>query len=1021
MMQPIKSVSAGNYYQLFLDSCNRHFVMDVSFCFAYIMKSLSLILLTGLMLASLAKAQTADFFVASDGKDSWSGTLPAPNSSANDGPFRTVTRAQTAVRAALQNSGTRTAPIVVMLRQGTYFQTAPLSFNSTDSGSSLLPVVWQNYPGETPTISGGIAIKNMTLVSGNHWAATLPQNTVYFEQLFYQNQRRFRPRLGASGGNNIGTYFRVANTVFMQGAAPPANSPDPNCTWYVAGTGWECFDRFQYDPNDPISTTWKNLAPPAGNPCRSAAGNASIVGDIEVIPFEYFTAPRLRISCIDPANNMIYTIGPTMLPVNQPKANFGFMTGHRYIIENVKDEFNQPGQWFLDRAQTPWVLNYLANSGETPDTDRIIVPQSPKLLVANGLKYVTFSGIIFEHDNFVPSAVGYPDMQQAPGISTALSFQNSSHVTLDSVVITQTSGGAVEFISCVDKSSSDWCTATSTSAVTSSNTIQNSALYDLGAMGVRIGALSQSTDTDTNMPQGTTVKNTAIEGYGRAYPSSFAIVQGDAHDSTFTHNDIYDGYQAGISICSQGCQAGDANSRGAYNNVVSFNHIHNLMQGVTDDGGGIYFNTSAEATSPTGNKVLNNKIHDITDASTQDADGYGGMGIYLDKDTGNVDVENNLVYRVTHMALQQTCGPQSAGQSNTYKNNILAFGRRGIILQGCQAPSSSVKQFDFTGNIVMYGYKSEIQQGCSSCFGGKCTNIQNYAHNLYCYGSAGSCDTTSYAFFTTDAACASSTHMSFSQWQGLGQDAGSVVADPLFVDPYYPADNFSLKSSVNASKIGFVPFNLNSPGRTSGAMEVPDITGTFQGAPKILATQTTVVSSLRPSNYNDGVTFTANVIGGYGPPPDGDEVTFQDGATVLAVVPMKGGVATYHTSSLSAGNHKVTANYGGGPLLTASTSQTLSQYVYSITSTTTLASTPNPGKSGNTVQFTANVTSAAGAPNGTVNIVYQSTVLGSGTLHNGVASVSVTLASGTKQIHATYTGNGNIKASSSANIKQVVQ
>jgi hypothetical protein len=170
--------------------------------------------------------------------------------------------------------------------------------------------------------------------------------------------------------------------------------------------------------------------------------------------------------------------------------------------------------------------------------------------------------------------------------------------------------------------------------------------------------------------------------------------------------------------------------------------------------------------------------------------------------------------------------------------------------------------------------------------------------------------------------------MAFSQWQSLGEDLGSVVADPMFVAPFYPSDNFSLRSSANASKVGFVPFDLTAPGRTAGATTVPDVAGTFIGAPKILPTQSAVTSSLRPSNYSQSVTFTASVISGYGPPPDGDEITFSDGATVLSSQPMTGGVATYTTSALSAGNHKIVASYGGGPLWTSSQSSSLTQYVY---------------------------------------------------------------------------------------------
>ena len=40
----------------------------------------------------------ADFYVAANGDDRWSGTLPEPNASRTDGPFSTISRAQKAVR-----------------------------------------------------------------------------------------------------------------------------------------------------------------------------------------------------------------------------------------------------------------------------------------------------------------------------------------------------------------------------------------------------------------------------------------------------------------------------------------------------------------------------------------------------------------------------------------------------------------------------------------------------------------------------------------------------------------------------------------------------------------------------------------------------------------------------------------------------------------------------------------------------------------------------------------------------------
>jgi hypothetical protein len=45
-----------------------------------------------------SRTAKADFFVATNGSDAWSGKLAAPNSAKTDGPFASVPRAQAAVR-----------------------------------------------------------------------------------------------------------------------------------------------------------------------------------------------------------------------------------------------------------------------------------------------------------------------------------------------------------------------------------------------------------------------------------------------------------------------------------------------------------------------------------------------------------------------------------------------------------------------------------------------------------------------------------------------------------------------------------------------------------------------------------------------------------------------------------------------------------------------------------------------------------------------------------------------------------
>lgn len=742
-----------------------------------------------------AQSTVADFYVATDGNDTWSGTLSAPNSKGTDGPFATIGRAQTAVQGILKNPKGRTTPIQAMVRAGSYYLTQPLSFSSADSGTMSLPVVWENYPNETPVLSGGLKITNWTHTSGNEWQSTLSASAQYFEQLFYNGTRRLRPRLGGS----LGTYYRIASTIYLPGSAS-GPAPDPNCTVYMSGLGWECFDRFKYTATDPISSSWANLNSPYPQ------------GDIELYDFEKWSASVLRIKSIDTTNKIVYLTGPT----SQQDNYHGFITGHRYIVENIKDVLTQPGQWFLDRSHTPWTITYLANSGENPPTDTIIIPQSTQVLVATGLQWVTFQGITFEHDNWtVPSPLGYPSTTADQGVTGAASCYNCQNVTFDGVFVTQTSGGGIEFFT------------NSATATTAHNTVENSALYDLGGFGVRIGLLAQYTDTDANVAQFSTVENNVISGYGRFVAGTFAITQGDGHDNTYTHNEIYDGYQVGIKVCALGCPPGSSSSHGAFNNISSFNLIYNLGQGILDDMGGIYYNTDANAT---GNQVLNNKIHDVSDASALDADGYGGQGVYIDANTANMLVQNNLVYRTSATTQAQTCGPQSAGTPNTIKNNIFAYGRLGTKQEGCIPPASGVLQFAFTNNLVYFD-RGYVQTGFAYCMNGPCTEVQKYADNMYCYAKGTACALPTNEFFTTGSGGRSQSqyYSTLSAWQNAtGEDSGSVVQNPGFANPVYPNDDYSLAESPG---VGFVVFDSSEAGRSNPVIPDPTVEATFPTSP----------------------------------------------------------------------------------------------------------------------------------------------------------------------------------------------
>jgi hypothetical protein len=189
----------------------------------------------------------------------------------------------------------------------------------------------------------------------------------------------------------------------------------------------------------------------------------------------------------------------------------------------------------------------------------------------------------------------------------------------------------------------------------------------------------------------------------------------------------------------------------------------------------------------------------------------------------------------------------------------------------------------------------------------------------------------------------------------------------------------------------------------------------------LATTTTTLTSSPNPSAYGQAVTFTAAVTSSIGSPPDGETITFKQGATVLGTGTLSGGAATLSKLTLGVGTKSVTAVYGGDSNFAASTSKAVSQVVNKATTTTTLASSQNPSNFGQSVTFTASVTPRfSGTVKGNVTFYDGTTALKTVALSGDVAKFTTsTLTSGTHSITATYNGSTSFTGSS-ASLTQTV-
>jgi hypothetical protein len=192
-------------------------------------------------------------------------------------------------------------------------------------------------------------------------------------------------------------------------------------------------------------------------------------------------------------------------------------------------------------------------------------------------------------------------------------------------------------------------------------------------------------------------------------------------------------------------------------------------------------------------------------------------------------------------------------------------------------------------------------------------------------------------------------------------------------------------------------------------------------SPSKSATTTTLASSLNPSIYGQAVTWTATVTTSGSVAPTGKVNFTWDGYSIGTAALNSSGVATLTKSNLNADSYPLTARYVGDANNASGASSILSQVVTEATSAATLTSSPNPSTLGQSVTFTATLTSPTVAVTGPLTFSAGKTVLGTAQLSGGKATLTISsLAVGSTKVTVTYYGDSNI-AKSSASVIQTVQ
>ncbi len=244
--------------------------------------------------------------------------------------------------------------------------------------------------------------------------------------------------------------------------------------------------------------------------------------------------------------------------MGHPAGAFGV---HDYVVWNLREGMNEPGQWYLDRAAGKVV--YWPQAGEDMSAATVYAPVVESIVRIDGAKNVTLQGLTLTVTNTPLKAGGFG----AGNFDGAVRVNKSNDCKLLNLKVFNVAGQGVKV--------SGGGTA-----------VEGCHIHDVGACGI----------------QGEKIRivNSHIHHIGRMYPSAIAISSGG--NSVISHNDVHDCPYSAI-IC------------GGEGGMVEYNRISRAMLEL-HDGGAIYMFAGK------GSVMRGNFAFDIPDTGGYGASAY---------------------------------------------------------------------------------------------------------------------------------------------------------------------------------------------------------------------------------------------------------------------------------------------------------------------------------------------------------------------------------------------------------------
>jgi hypothetical protein len=544
----------------------------------------------------------ATLYVSVEGCDSNSGTENAP--------FKTVLRAQQAVREINQNMH---GNIVVQIAGGRYFLNEPLLFKPQDSGTNGFEVIYAAAPGQQAILDGGERITGWTKSEYDSWVVKVDFDAM---RHLYVNKKRalrsmmFGQLLGHLELLENGNGYRTASDI---------------ASWLVGAPDIEFIYRW----------TWTHTRLPVRE-VRKVGINYEII----MKQPEFFLArTKQGTQILDP---LFMENFPPFPPAMQ-----------------------LPGIWYFDSVKK--LLYYKPEVGEDVNESEIIAPRLEKLLEIRGTldKPVTnlrFYNIGFEHATWLePNRTGMVDIQAtfrqtsdskltvpknvAPENPVFLKVLNCECVKTPANIVCH-SGKNIKFTGC--RFARLGSVGLDIEYGSSNVSVTDCEFTDISGAGIQVADVQRDDHHPTDPRTGVRdieVNGCEIHHTGKEFRGSVGLFVGYARNVTIINNEMHHLPYSAISLgwgwgeldvvvdAASGAIGDSVFTCPAHSggHLVENNHIHDTVMEM-DDGAAIY-----NLGKMPGTIIRNNVIHDSR--------GWSG-GIYLDNGCSDITITQNRIYDV---------------------------------------------------------------------------------------------------------------------------------------------------------------------------------------------------------------------------------------------------------------------------------------------------------------------------------------------------------------------------------------